>query len=444
MDNNTKSTSVVDRRLCVAPMLDWTDRHERFFLRLITRHTLLYTEMITTGALLHGDRKRFLAYDPSEHPVALQLGGNDPRALAECARLAQGYGYDEVNLNCGCPSHRVRLGGFGACLLAEPEQVARCVAAMGRAVSIPVTVKTRLGIDNRSGSDEQAVEEHDSYRDLARFMEIVAGAGCKTFIIHARKAWLAPRVTPSITNTTSLGRRQSFDPDKAALGACRAYGDRSEKVGNRGHFSAKFEENGELFNENLRPIETDSWTNLPLSQPIHPKSDRILGQPLHGQTAHRPIIDAHKKRGLSPAQNRKLPPLRYDVARAVKKEFPALEIVLNGGVEDPESAHGHLGVFDGVMMGRSAYHHPYRLASADGLIFADPHPVPSRREVIEHFIPYVEKQLAAGVPLGRMTRHILGLFGGQPGAGIWRRTISERAHRPGAGVEVIRTALGRV
>lgn len=347
-------------------MLGWTDRHERFFLRLITRHTLLYTEMITTEALLHGDRKRLLAYHSSEHPVALQLGGNGPRVLAECARLAQEHGYDEVNLNCGCPSQRVRLGGFGACLLAEPEQVARCVAAMGRAVSIPVTVKTRLGIDNGPDSDEQAVEEHDSYRDLARFMEIVADAGCKTFIIHARKAWLA-----------------SLAPDPS-----------------------------------------------PHVQ--------------HLQTAHRPVTGAHKKRGISPAQNRKLPPLRYDAARAVKKEFPALKIVLNGGVEDPESAHGHLGVFDGVMMGRSAYHHPYRLASADGLIFADPHPVPSRREIIEHFIPYVEKQLAAGVPLGRMTRYILGLFGGQPGAGIWRRTISEQAHRPGAGVEVIRTALGRV
>nr|VFK38271.1 MAG: tRNA-U16,U17-dihydrouridine synthase [Candidatus Kentron sp. TC] len=334
------------RRLSVAPMLGRTDRHERFFLRLISNHTLLYTEMITTGALLHGDSARFLAYDAGEHPVAMQLGGSDPMALAECARLVEDHGYDEVNLNCGCPSPRVRLGRFGACLLAEPTLVARCVHEMHRAVSVPVTVKTRIGIDDR-----------DSYHELAGFVREVAEAGCETFIIHARKAWLARKPT----------------------------------------------------------------SNRP-------------GFPARGASHEKP-------RGLSPAQNREIPPLRYDVAHRLKAEFPQLEIVVNGGIRDLDSTREHLSVCDGVMIGRAAYHNPYLLARADASIFYDSHPVPSRREVVERFIPYLRKQMMSGVPLGRMTRHILGLFTGQPGAKVWRRYLSENVHRTGAGIEVIQDAL---
>jgi len=342
-------------RLSVAPMLGRTDRHQRFFLRLITRHTLLYTEMITTGALLHGDSIRFLAYDPIEHPVAVQLGGSDPPALAECARLVEDYGYDEVNLNCGCPSPRVRLGKFGACLLAEPALVARCVHEMRRAVSIPVTVKTRIGIDDR-----------DSYRDLAGFVQMVSDAGCETFIIHARKAWLSYR-------PASLGSADSF-----------------------------------------------TWK-------INPSAD---------------VLDGHGRLwGLSPAQNRDIPPLRYDMVHRLKAEFPLLRIVLNGGIRDLDNAREHLAVCDGVMIGRAAYHDSYLLAHADNAIFGDSHPVPSRREVVERFIPYLQKEMAKGVPLGRMTRHILGLFADQPGAKIWRRCLSENAYQPGADVKVIKDAL---
>nr|VFJ50853.1 MAG: tRNA-U16,U17-dihydrouridine synthase [Candidatus Kentron sp. DK] len=347
-----------DLRLCVAPMLDWTDRHERFFLRLITRHALLYTEMITTGALLYGDRTRFLGYDPAEHPVAAQLAGSDPRSLAECARLVEEHGYDEVNLNCGCPSPRVLSGRFGACLLAEPELVAECVFAMARAVSIPVTVKTRIGID-----------EQDAYQDLARFVATVANAGCDTFILHARKAWLGYTPTAKIPAVSRAASQRGITGLASA---------------------------------------------------------------------------SRKQKGLSPTDNRKIPPLRHDVVQATKEEFPMLRIVLNGGVENLEEAQRHLRIFDGVMIGRAAYRYPYRLALADQVIFGDAHPVPSRRDVIESFIPYVERQLAHGVPLAGMTRHILGLFSGRPGARGFRRHISEHAHLPGAGVEVIWDALGMV
>nr|VFJ76064.1 MAG: tRNA-U16,U17-dihydrouridine synthase [Candidatus Kentron sp. FW] len=351
-------SSRISNRLSVAPMLGRTDRHQRFFLRLITRHTLLYTEMITTGALLHGDRARFLAYHPSEHPVALQLGGGDPVALAECARLVRDHGYDQVNLNCGCPSPRVRLGKFGACLLAEPALVARCVDEMQRAVSIPVTVKTRIGIDER-----------DSEQELAEFVRVVAEAGCRTFIIHARKAWLARRPTT-------------------------------------------------------------------ITEPC-------LADPFASGTRHiAPGPAGHKKsRGLSPTQNRRIPPLRHDVVHRLKAAFPALEIVLNGGIQDLDGVGHHLSVCDGVMIGRAAYHNPYLLAHADWSIFGDPHPVPSRREIVERFIPYMQEQLASGVPLGRMTRHILGLFMGQPGAKAWRRYLGENIHRADAGIRVIEEAL---
>jgi tRNA-dihydrouridine synthase A len=315
-------------RFCVAPMLDWTDRHCRYFLRLISRRVRLYTEMVTTAALLHGDRARLLDYDPAEHPVALQLGGSEPTALATCARMAEDWGYDEVNLNVGCPSDRVQSGRFGACLMATPELVADCVAAMIRAVPLPVTVKHRIGIDDL-----------DTYAHLTQFVARVAAGGCKTFIVHARKAWL---------------------------------------------------------------------------------------------------------QGLSPRENREVPPLRYEVVRQLKADFPTLEIVLNGGIQTVADAHAHLEYVDGVMLGRAVYHDPYMLASVDRVYFGDPHPVPSRHAVAEAFIPYVERQLARGVRLQTLTRHVLGLFQGCPGARAWRRTLSGQAQRPGAGVEVLRAALGMI
>ena len=318
----------LSRRIAVAPMMDWTDRHDRFFLRLITRRALLYTEMITTGAVIHGDRARLLGFSPEERPLALQVGGSDPAQLAESARIAEGFGYDEVNVNCGCPSDRVQEGRFGACLMATPALVARGVEAMRRATRLPVTVKCRIGIDDR-----------DSYEDLRRFVETVAAAGCGTFIVHARKAWL---------------------------------------------------------------------------------------------------------QGLSPKENREIPPLRYPEVYRLKAEFPHLEIVLNGGVTSLEAAAGHLQHVDGVMIGRAAYQNPYLLAEADRRFFGADEPPPDRHEVVERLIPYVEAELAAGTRLAAITRHILGLFQGCPGARAWRRHLAENAHRPGAGVEVIRTAAGLV
>ena len=305
-------------------MLEWTDRHFRFFLRLVSRRIFLYTEMITTGAVVHGDRVKLLAFDGSEHPVALQLGGSDPTALAESSRIAEDLGYDEINLNIGCPSDRVQSGRFGACLMAEPELVAECVAAMQLAVAIPVTVKTRIGIDER-----------DSYEELAHFVRTVGQGGCTTFIIHARKAWL---------------------------------------------------------------------------------------------------------KGLSPKENREVPPLRYDVAQQIKADFPLFEIILNGGIQNLQESLVHLQTFDGVMLGRAAYHNPYLMAEADLLLFNDSHPVPSRHEVLEAYLPYVEQELAKGVRLQSICRHILGLFHGAPGGRLWRRHLSENAVKAGAGVEVLRAA----
>ncbi|WP_045233362.1 tRNA dihydrouridine(20/20a) synthase DusA [Deinococcus pimensis] len=314
--------------LSVAPMMDWTDRHDRYFLRLITKRTLLYTEMVTTGALLHGDRPRHLDFSREEHPVALQLGGSDPAALAESARMAEQWGYDEVNLNCGCPSDRVQSGMFGACLMGTPDVVARGVEAMRGATTLPVTVKHRIGIDDL-----------DSYEHLTRFVSTVASAGCETFIVHARKAWL---------------------------------------------------------------------------------------------------------QGLSPKENREIPPLRYEVVRRLKEDFPHLTVVLNGGVKSLEEAREHLAWADGVMIGREAYQNPFVLALADREIFGEDAPARTRREVVERLVPYVEEMLARDVYLSRVTRHILGLFAGQPGARGWKRELSERSFRPGAGVEVIRDALSRV
>jgi len=315
-------------KFSVAPMMDWTDRHDRYFLRLISRRVLLYTEMITTGAILHGDRDRFLAFDPAERPLALQLGGAVPEELATCAQLAAERGYDEINLNVGCPSDRVQNARFGACLMADPALVADCVAAMRSAVSVPVTVKTRIGID-----------EQDGYDDLRAFVETVAAAGCETFIIHARKAWL---------------------------------------------------------------------------------------------------------QGLSPKQNREIPPLHYERVYRLKQDVPSLDIIVNGGIVTLDEAEAHLMHVDGVMIGRAAYQTPYILAEADRRFFADGQPPPSREEVVSRLLPYVERQVAQGVPVKSITRHILGLFNGLAGARLWRRHLSEAAHRPGAGPEVIEQALARV
>jgi tRNA-dihydrouridine synthase A len=310
-------------------MMEWTDRHDRYFLRLISRRVHLYTEMVTTGALLHGDRQRLLAFDPKEHPLALQLGGNEPAEMASCARLAQEHGFDEVNMNVGCPSDRVQSAVFGACLMAEPERVAACVAAMGEVVDIPVTVKTRIGIDRK-----------ESTGFLENFVGQVAAAGCDTFIIHARKAWLD---------------------------------------------------------------------------------------------------------GLSPKENREIPPLRYEVVYQLKRAFPQLEIIINGGITTLTEGEEHLRQVDGFMLGRAAYHNPYILADVDRCFFGQMGgKAPTRHEVLEQFIPYVEQQLALGVPLGRMTRHILGLFQGMPGARAFRRYISEHAHQPGADALVIRAATEKV
>ncbi len=317
-----------DRRISVAPMMDWTDRHDRVFLRLISRRILLYTEMIPVGAILHGARGRFLGFDAREHPVALQLGGAEPGELAESARIAADYGYDEINLNVGCPSGRVQNARFGACLMADPARVGACVAAMAAATRIPVTVKCRIGIDRR-----------DSFEDLLEFTRIVADSGCRTLIVHARKAWLA---------------------------------------------------------------------------------------------------------GLSPKQNREVPPLCYDRVYRLKGTFPALEVIVNGGISSLDQAEQHLIHVDGVMIGRAAYQNPYILAEVDGRFFGDNQVPPSREAVVRAFLPYVETQRARDVPLKSMTRHILGLFNGLPGARAWRRYLSEAAHEPEAGPAIIEAALDRV
>jgi len=309
-------------------MMDWTDRHERYFLRLLSRHALLYSEMVTTGALLFGDRPRHLDFDAAEHPVALQLGGCDPAALAECAAMAAEWGYDEVNLNIGCPSDRVQAARFGACLMAEPALVRDCVAAMRGAVAIPVTVKSRIGIDDR-----------DSYEALKTFVATVAESGCETFIVHARKALLS---------------------------------------------------------------------------------------------------------GLSPKENREIPPLRYDTVYALKRDFPGLEIVVNGGIESLDVAEAHLAHVDGAMLGRAAYRDPWLLSAADSRLFGAADPLRYRYEAVLGFLPYVRARLDEGVPLHAMTRHILGLFNGVPGARRWRRYLSENAYAGGAGTEVIEAALALV
>ena len=306
-------------------MLDWTDRHCRYFLRLISHHAVLYTEMITTGAILHGDTDYHLAMNPEEHPVALQLGGSDPTDLARACVLARQYDYAEINLNCGCPSDRVQNGMFGAVMMKNAQITADCIKAMQDAVDLPITVKHRIGVD-----------DFDSYEFLCDFVDSLAATGCQTFLVHARKAWL---------------------------------------------------------------------------------------------------------KGLSPKQNREIPELNYDRVYRLKKDFPRLEIIINGGVTDLQQSAQHLQQLDGVMVGREAYTNPYLLATVDQQIYGSEEPVKSRQKIAEEFLQYVDNELGKGTRLQAMTRHILGLFHGMPGARQYRRHISENAFKPDATIDVLVSAL---
>ncbi len=315
-------------RFSVAPMMDWSDRHCRFFHRQMTRHALLYTEMVTAQAIRHGDRERLIGFDPREQPVALQIGGSDPKLLAEAAKWGEDFGYCEINLNVGCPSDRVQDGRFGACLMAEPGLVAEGVAAMRNAVRIPVTVKCRIGIDDQ-----------DEDEDLARFIRVVSATGCSTFIVHARKAWL---------------------------------------------------------------------------------------------------------QGLSPKENREVPPLNYARVYRVKQAWPGHVIVINGGILTLAEAEAHLAHVDGVMLGRAAYHTPWILSEVDRRLFGAAPPALTRAEVVERMKPYIAAELARQPGLARITRHMLGLFHGEPGGRAWRRVLSENAYRRGAGPDVVDAALAAV
>ncbi|MEO1889544.1 MAG: tRNA dihydrouridine(20/20a) synthase DusA [Cycloclasticus sp.] len=314
---------MINRQLSVAPMMDWTDRHCRYLHRLLSPHALLYTEMVTTGALLHGDKQRFLMFDEFEQPLALQIGGSNPSEMAQCAEFAQQEGYQEVNINVGCPSDRVQNGRIGACLMSDPQLVAHCVSEMRDKVDIPVTVKTRIGID-----------DFDSVEFLLNFVDTVSKAGCETFIIHARKAIL---------------------------------------------------------------------------------------------------------KGLSPKENRTVPPLNYDRAYLIKREFPHLSVVVNGGIKAVEDIQQHWNKLDGVMIGREAYHNPFFLAEIERQLFNEG--ALDREAILHEFIRYVDRQLTTGVSLQHMTRHILGLFAGQPGGKYWRRYLSENARHKNAGSDVLLAAL---
>ena len=302
----------IDRRFSVAPMMACTDRHNRYLHRLLSKHALLYSEMVTTDALIHGDRKRLLDHHPEEHPVALQLAGNVPNDMALCASLVEQAGFDEININVGCPSDRVQAGCFGAALMAYPEIVARCVAAIVSVTTLPITVKTRIGIDDL-----------DSYEALCRFIQTISDAGCRTFIVHARKAWL---------------------------------------------------------------------------------------------------------KGLSPKENREIPPLRYDVVANLTRDFPHLQFVLNGGIETLDHAKQHLRQFSGIMMGRAIYHNPYILATVDNDIFSCEGETISRDVVLDAYCDYGEEAMRSGTPLRILAKHVLGLFHATPGTRQWRRYISERWH----------------
>ncbi|RQH14802.1 tRNA dihydrouridine(20/20a) synthase DusA [Bradyrhizobium sp. RP6] len=315
-------------RFSVAPMMDWTDRHCRVFHRHLSRRVLLYTEMLTTGAVIHGDRQRLLGFDRCEHPVALQLGGSDPRELAEAARIGEAFGYDEINLNVGCPSDRVKDGRFGACLMAEPELVARCIDAMKRTVAIPVTVKCRIGID-----------EQDPELALDALAHAVVDSGCDALIVHARKAWL---------------------------------------------------------------------------------------------------------NGLSPKENRDVPPLDYDRVYRLKRAMPDVPVIINGGILGLEEAKVHLQHVDGVMLGRAAYQEPWRLLSVDREIFGEAAPHATMQDALEAVMPYIEQQLARGTRLHAITRHFVGAFHAVPGARAFRRHLAEQGVKPGARLEVLRDAIARV
>jgi tRNA-dihydrouridine synthase A len=315
-------------RFSVAPMMDWTDRHCRVFHRHLTRRALLYTEMLTTGAIIHGDRKRLLGFDLVEHPVALQLGGSDPRELALAARIGEEFGYDEINLNVGCPSDRVKDGRFGACLMAEPDLVARCVEAMKGAVAVPVTVKCRIGIDDQ-----------DPEVALDNLAHAVVDSGCDALIVHARKAWLS---------------------------------------------------------------------------------------------------------GLSPKENRDIPPLDYDRVYRLKRAMPDVPVIINGGIPGVDEARAHLDHVDGAMLGRAAYQEPWRLLSVDTDIFGEAAPHASMQDALEGMVPYIEQQLARGTRLHSMARHFVGAFHAVPGARAFRRHLAEQGVKPGAGLEVLREAIARV
>jgi tRNA-dihydrouridine synthase A len=306
-------------------MMDWTDRHCRFFHRQISRHAQLYTEMVTANAVVFGDREKLLGFASAEQPVILQLGGSDPARLAEASKIGADYGYAEINLNVGCPSDRVQEGRFGACLMAEPQLVADCVAAMNAAVEIPVTVKCRIGIDDQD--EEQGLQD---------FVEIVSKAGCETFVVHARKAWL---------------------------------------------------------------------------------------------------------KGLSPKENREIPPLNYGRVHRLKASFPNLNIILNGGLETLEQGEPHLENLDGLMLGRAAYHMPWVMADVDSKIYGATNPCATRRDAVIAMLPYIEQQLSRGLFLHRITRHMLGLYHSQPGGRMWRQIISTESCKPGADVKVIMRAL---
>jgi tRNA-dihydrouridine synthase A len=314
----------LDRRFCVAPMMDCTDRHERYFLRLISARAVLYTEMVTAAAIMHGDLNRLLAFDPAEHPVALQLGGSDPADLAAAARIGSDYGYDEINLNIGCPSDRVQSGRFGACLMAEPDLVGECVASMKDRVARPVTVKTRIGIDDR-----------DSYGELRDFVGTVRDRGCRTFILHARKAWL---------------------------------------------------------------------------------------------------------QGLSPKQNREVPPLEYVRVHKLKADFPDVEVLINGGIRTLDEVKLQLNHVDGVMLGRAVYENPFLLSDVDRRVYNNQRPGRSRREIVRLFAEYAARQMEKGTRMHQMTRHIVGLYSGMPGARKWRRYLTEQAVQPEATAGIIEEA----
>ena len=314
--------------LSIAPMMDRTDRHFRYFMRIITRHTLLYTEMITSPAILRGDREKLLGFSPEEKPLSLQIGGDNPQELAECARIAEDWGYDEINLNVGCPSSRVQNGNFGACLMAQPEKVARAVTAMQQATSLPVTVKHRIGIDNQ-----------DRYEDMANFVSIVAATGCQRFTVHARKAWL---------------------------------------------------------------------------------------------------------NGLSPKENRHIPPLRYEDAYRLKEDFPQLFIEINGGITTLGQIKEQYQYVDAVMVGRAVYDNPYLFAVVDKEIYGDGMTALTRHEIVAKMLPYIDYWLGKSLKLNSISRHLLQLFSGQPGTRAWKRHISENVYLPGADSLVIEEALAKV